>query len=193
MLLPQRWIFVSLMRRFHQPSSIYIVEPLTMDRKHCTGYRDDTAQANLQLKAAVLIEREACAQICEARGKDYLHEPYPGQGRDAAEARTCAAAIRARGSTITGRSDVMAEITTTYLSDAELTELTARSTAGGQIKWLEHQGWPYVRRADGKPRVLRAYHDAKLMGREPDATAATAERCQPKWTVPLPGELPDEH
>jgi hypothetical protein len=55
---------------------------------------DDTqvyrSELEAAVKAAIEAEREACAKVCEAR--------YMGDNnREDAEARRCAAAIRARG------------------------------------------------------------------------------------------------
>jgi hypothetical protein len=52
-------------------------------------------------EAGVAAEREACAHVCEAEARMHEHLDHNGRSRhldDAAVARTCAAAIRARGS-----------------------------------------------------------------------------------------------
>ena len=65
----------------HQPLDAAMQQPRAMAQAYENGY-----------KAGVAAEREACAQVCEARFVGDLN-------REDMEARRCAAAIRARGST----------------------------------------------------------------------------------------------
>lgn len=50
----------------------------------------------------------------------------------------------------------------TYLSAAELERLTGKKYGKAQCKALAERGWVFEPGSDGKPLVLRAYHDARL-------------------------------
>jgi hypothetical protein len=63
----------------------------------------------------------------------------------------------------------------TFLSADELAELVGCKV--GQkacyCRWLDRNGWPYVRNRAGFPMVARAYYDARMSGMSP-APAAKA-------------------
>jgi hypothetical protein len=67
-----------------------------------------------------------------------------------------------------------------YMTRQELQELTGYTMRSSVIGWLDRQSWPYVvGRVDGWPRVLRQYHDQRLLG----MTVGTAKkRAEPNWT-----------
>ncbi|MBV2180940.1 MAG: DUF4224 domain-containing protein [Castellaniella sp.] len=69
-----------------------------------------------------------------------------------------------------------------YLTPAELVGLTGYKTRPGVSKWLDQNGWPSAGCGkDGWPRVLREYHDARMMGLAPARKKATAT--EPAWSV----------
>lgn len=71
---------------------------------------------------------------------------------------------------------------TTYLTRSELQGLSGYTIKSAVLRWLDRQGWPYViGGADGWPRVLRQYHDQRLLGLQP---APTRKRSGPNWTQP---------
>ena len=69
-----------------------------------------------------------------------------------------------------------------YLTPAELCGLTGYKTRPGVTRWLEANDWPHAGPGgDGWPRVLREYHDARMMGAELPRKRATA--AEPAWSV----------
>lgn len=50
----------------------------------------------------------------------------------------------------------------TYLTEAEIGRLTRRKYAKVQAKVLAERGWLFTLDGDGRPLVLRAYHDQQL-------------------------------
>ena len=50
----------------------------------------------------------------------------------------------------------------TYLTEAEIERLTGRQYAKVQAKVLADRGWTFEPDGDGKPLVLRAYHDRRM-------------------------------
>lgn len=52
----------------------------------------------------------------------------------------------------------------TYLVPQEVHQLTGRKQPAKQCEFLENRGWCFFRNADGRPQILRSYHDAKLSG-----------------------------
>lgn len=67
-----------------------------------------------------------------------------------------------------------------YLTADELTDLTGRRIGYAQAKWLRDHRWPFEVGADGRPRVLRLYHDQRMMGLA--AKAATKSKPEPNWS-----------
>jgi len=69
-----------------------------------------------------------------------------------------------------------------YLTPDEIVALTGYQTRPAATRWLERNGWPYAAPArNGWPRVLRAYHDARLSGLEVKSRAKKHQ--EPAWTV----------
>lgn len=70
----------------------------------------------------------------------------------------------------------------TYLRRDDLEELTGYTQRSAVIRWLDVNGWPYaIGRVDGWPRVLREYHDSRMMG---EKTSVPRKRvAEPEWTV----------
>ena len=65
----------------------------------------------------------------------------------------------------------------TYLSAAEIERLTGKKYGKAQCKELAARGWVFEPDANGKPLVLRAYHDQRLgLGEQP------ARRRRPRLT-----------
>lgn len=60
-----------------------------------------------------------------------------------------------------------------FLSDAELSELTERSSIRYQIAWLDENEYPFERSALGRPRVLRAYVERRLGFKIPPLSVRT--------------------
>ncbi len=68
-----------------------------------------------------------------------------------------------------------------YLTPMELQHLTGYRIRSAVIRWLERNDWPYAAPgADGWPRVLRAYHDARLSGQK---AQKPGRRAGPNWSV----------
>lgn len=65
-----------------------------------------------------------------------------------------------------------------YLSREDLSALTGLTTQAAQRRWLIRGNWPHEVGNDGHPRVLRAYHDNRLMGLTPSRKSVAA---QPNW------------
>lgn len=63
----------------------------------------------------------------------------------------------------------------TYLTDEELERLTDRKQAKKQCAWLDARRWPYETGDSGHPKVLRAYHDARMTGQVMLPRAATTQ------------------
>lgn len=53
-----------------------------------------------------------------------------------------------------------------YLEPDEIETLTGRKYPGPQCRVLAERGWKFFPDADGRPQVLRAYHD-QMMGLTP--------------------------
>jgi len=69
-----------------------------------------------------------------------------------------------------------------YLKRQELMALTGYTKRSAVIGWLDRHGWPYATgRLDGWPRVLRRYHDERLMG--VDTSRSRNQKAGPNWTV----------
>lgn len=69
-----------------------------------------------------------------------------------------------------------------YLTPAELRGLTGYATRPAVTKWLERNGWPHAGCGkDGWPRVLRQYHDDRMMGATKAAKAT--RKPGPAWSV----------
>lgn len=66
---------------------------------------------------------------------------------------------------------------TLTLTAEELIEITARVRPSAQIRWLDRHGWPYVRGADGHPKVLRAFVQSSIGG----IALAHTSRPGPDW------------
>ena len=67
-----------------------------------------------------------------------------------------------------------------YMTRPELQDLTGYTMRSSVINWLDRHGWPYViGRVDGWPRVLRQYHDQRLLGMP---TVPARKRVEPNWT-----------
>ena len=54
-----------------------------------------------------------------------------------------------------------------FLSANELADLTGRTRASAQVRWLAGNGLRFVLGADGRPRVLRAEVEGKLLSKRP--------------------------
>jgi hypothetical protein len=50
----------------------------------------------------------------------------------------------------------------TYLTRLEVASLTGYKHAQKQCAFLDENGWCYFKNADGWPKILRQYHDAKM-------------------------------
>lgn len=68
-----------------------------------------------------------------------------------------------------------------YLTRPELQELTGYVQRNAVVGWLDRNGWPYVNGGiDGWPRVLRLFHDQKLLGMQ--VAPGSKKRAEPNWT-----------
>jgi hypothetical protein len=54
-----------------------------------------------------------------------------------------------------------------FLSADDLADLTGRRRSSAQIRWLSAQGLRFVLGADGRPRVLRAEVEGRLLSKRP--------------------------
>ena len=72
------------------------------------------------------------------------------------------------------------QILSETLTHDELAEITGCVRYGGQIAWLEDNGWKHFRNRAGAPIVGRWYARMKLAGITPQA--ATAEAWAPDFT-----------
>ena len=54
-----------------------------------------------------------------------------------------------------------------FLTPSELAELTGRTRASAQVRWLAGNGLRFVLGADGRPRVLRAEVEGRLLSKRP--------------------------
>jgi hypothetical protein len=52
-----------------------------------------------------------------------------------------------------------------FLSQTELAELCGRKRSSSQIRWLSAQGLRFAVGADGRPRVLRAEVEGRLLSK----------------------------
>jgi len=66
------------------------------------------------------------------------------------------------------------------LSHEELVEITGSARYGGQVAWLNENGWKHHRNRAGAPIVGRWYARMKLAGITPQA--ATAEAWTPDFS-----------
>lgn len=62
-----------------------------------------------------------------------------------------------------------------YLKPAELHDLTGSPLPSRQTEWLRRQGWRFVADLNGRPKVLRAFRDAKL------GTGTSPPKVEPAW------------
>jgi len=67
-----------------------------------------------------------------------------------------------------------------YLTPAEMRRLTDATVFRCQIEFLKTNGWPFVVNRKGRPKVLRAYHDARMNGETPAPTKKTGR--EPNWS-----------
>ncbi|WP_341667395.1 DUF4224 domain-containing protein [Alcaligenes sp. SDU_A2] len=68
-----------------------------------------------------------------------------------------------------------------YLTPDELRLLTGYITRPAMIRWLERNDWPFViGGTDRWPRVLREFHDRRMLGMPTQNKRAAAE---PAWSV----------
>lgn len=70
------------------------------------------------------------------------------------------------------------------LDDEDLQRLTGTKQPKRQCAWLDKHGWVYLppERRGERPRVARAYHDARLSGQlvqQPPQQAAERRRTRP--------------
>ena len=65
----------------------------------------------------------------------------------------------------------------TYLTEAEIRALTGRKYPKVQARILAELGWTFQPDGDGRPLVLRAYHDARL-GMAPKTARRRAPRLE---------------
>jgi hypothetical protein len=68
----------------------------------------------------------------------------------------------------------------TFLTQAELADLTERKRKGEQIAWLKANGYHYAIGANGHARVLREHVQSKLCGHNMTSAPATTE---PNWAA----------
>jgi hypothetical protein len=54
-----------------------------------------------------------------------------------------------------------------FLTPTELAELCGRKRSSSQIRWLAAQNLRFVLGADGRPRVLRAEVEGRLLSKRP--------------------------
>jgi hypothetical protein len=54
-----------------------------------------------------------------------------------------------------------------FLSQTELRDLTGLRRASAQIRWLSSNGLRFAVGADGRPRVLRAEVEGRLLSKRP--------------------------
>ena len=54
-----------------------------------------------------------------------------------------------------------------FLTPSDLIELTGRTRASAQVRWLAAQGLRFVLGADGRPRVLRAEVEGRMLSKRP--------------------------
>jgi len=66
----------------------------------------------------------------------------------------------------------------TYLTEAEIRELTGKVQYAAQCRELARQGFVYTRRADRRPKVLRSHHD-RVLGLRSDSPVTDEE---PDWS-----------
>ena len=52
-----------------------------------------------------------------------------------------------------------------FLTPSELIDLTGRTRASAQVRWLSGNGLRFVCGADGRPRVLRAEVEGRLLSK----------------------------
>ena len=54
-----------------------------------------------------------------------------------------------------------------FLTPDELATLTGRKRASAQLRWLSGNGLRFIVGADGRPRVLRAEVEGRLLSKRP--------------------------
>lgn len=74
-----------------------------------------------------------------------------------------------------------------HLSDADLVSLTGYTQPARQCAWLDERGWVFERpkRRGDRPRVARAYHDARMSG-QPMPGNKRRGRIDTDWMQPTP-------
>ncbi len=72
---------------------------------------------------------------------------------------------------------VGAEMAELFLTSDELAELTGYVRASDQCRWLDAEGWKFVRNAARRPIVSRAHAEARLGG----AAVEDARLVKPDW------------
>jgi hypothetical protein len=77
----------------HIASMIDTMKVMSMNRQHMS---DEIERLKLEAEAAVLAEREACAQVCDDINAKYK---WPDDVAERVASQWCADAIRARGET----------------------------------------------------------------------------------------------
>jgi hypothetical protein len=72
-----------------------------------------------------------------------------------------------------------------YLSSAELAELVdcQPNSFACMRRWLDRGKWPYETSAVGFPKVSRRYHDARMSGVAPSASATAPARTEPNFAA----------
>lgn len=68
---------------------------------------------------------------------------------------------------------------TLFLTPDELRDLTDLEQPAAQVRWLRDHGWVHEVGASGRPKVSRAYYDAKMAGRATEAPESAAARTRP--------------
>ena len=72
-------------------------------------------------------------------------------------------------------------ITSTFLTEEELRELTGRALRKRQREWLQTEGWTFTVNANGRPIVSRAHMEAMLGGS--NAETATDRTYRPNFNA----------
>jgi hypothetical protein len=68
-----------------------------------------------------------------------------------------------------------------FLSPEEVSVLTGRESAQGQIRWLDENTWTYSLTAARRPVVSRLYAQCRMMGIDPARVIMPAK----KWELDL--------
>jgi hypothetical protein len=67
-----------------------------------------------------------------------------------------------------------------YLTPSEMRNLTDATAHRCQIEFLKANDWPFVVSRQGRPKVLRSYHDARMNGEAVSKTKKMAK--EPNWS-----------